>query len=93
MSSIKDKNEKNFQKNCVKLRFIGSFKFLNASLDKLASYLDKDKLKIVIVLFRILQARKISIFSRKVSFRTNTLTASKNCSTHAYHLANYFSVR
>ena len=47
MSSTKDANEKNFQKNCIKLRFIDSFKFLNASLDKLASYLDKDKLKIV----------------------------------------------
>ncbi|KAG5323337.1 GVQW3 protein, partial [Acromyrmex heyeri] len=47
VDSTKDKNEKNFQKNCVKLRFIDSFKFLNASLDKLASYLDKDKLKIM----------------------------------------------
>ena len=32
--SIKNKIEKNFQKNGVKLRFIDSFKFLNASLDK-----------------------------------------------------------
>ena len=28
----------------------------------------------------------------KVSFRTSTLTASKNCKTRAYHCANYFSL-
>ncbi|KAG5329352.1 SETMR methyltransferase, partial [Acromyrmex charruanus] len=39
--STKDKNEKNFQKNCVKIYFINSFKFLSTSLEKL------DKLKIV----------------------------------------------
>ncbi|KYN14452.1 hypothetical protein ALC57_13339 [Trachymyrmex cornetzi] len=46
VDSTKDKNTNHFQKNCVKLRFIDSFKFLSTSLDKLASYLDKDKLKI-----------------------------------------------
>ncbi|KYN20084.1 hypothetical protein ALC57_07571, partial [Trachymyrmex cornetzi] len=57
-------------KNCIKLRFIDSFKFLSASLDKMASYLDKDKLKIIIQgqNFLIL-AWKISIYSRvKVYF-------------------------
>ena len=44
MSSTKDKNENNFQKNCIKLRFIVSFKFLSTSFDKLVSYLDKEKL-------------------------------------------------
>jgi len=34
-------------KNNVKLRFIDSYKFLSTSLDKLASFLSKDKLKIV----------------------------------------------
>ena len=37
ISFTKDKTEKNFQKNGIKLRFIDSFKFLNASLDKLTS--------------------------------------------------------
>ncbi|XP_018396274.1 PREDICTED: uncharacterized protein LOC108774621 [Cyphomyrmex costatus] len=41
-----DPSDKDSRK-CVKLRFIDSYKFLSASLDKLASYLDKDKLKIV----------------------------------------------
>jgi len=34
-------------KNSVKLRFINSYKFLNISLDKLASFLNKDKLQIL----------------------------------------------
>jgi len=44
VDSTKDKNEKNFQKNGVK--FIDSFKFLNVSLDKLASSRRQVKLKI-----------------------------------------------
>jgi len=87
VDSIKNKNEKNFQKNCVKLRFIDSFKFLNTSLDKLTSYLDKDKLKIVRSKFCKLSAEDFD--HEKVSFCTNTL---KYCRTRAYHRANYFSV-
>ncbi|KYN27932.1 hypothetical protein ALC57_02658 [Trachymyrmex cornetzi] len=43
VDSTKDKNEKNFRKNCVKLRFIDFFKFLSTSLDKLVSSLDKQR--------------------------------------------------
>ncbi|XP_050456463.1 uncharacterized protein LOC126854112 [Cataglyphis hispanica] len=35
------------EKNHIKLRFIDSYKFLSASLDKLASFLNKDKFKIL----------------------------------------------
>jgi len=35
------------KKTCIKLRFMESYKFLNTSLDKLASFLNKDKLKIL----------------------------------------------
>jgi len=34
------------KKTWIKIRFIDSFKFLGTSLEKLTSYLDKDKLKI-----------------------------------------------
>jgi len=65
ISFTKDKTEKNFQKNGIKLRFIDSFKFLNASLDKLASYLDKDKLKIVHSEFCKLSAEDFDLLSKR----------------------------
>jgi len=69
VDSTKDKNEKNFQKkNGVKLRFIDSFKFLNTSLNKLASYLDKDKLKIVYSEFCKFSAVDFDFLTRKGVF-------------------------
>ena len=68
VDSTKDANEKNFQKKCIKLRFIDSFKFLNASLDKLASYLDKDKLKIVRSEFPTLSDEEFELLTRKGVF-------------------------
>ncbi|KYN28506.1 hypothetical protein ALC57_02077 [Trachymyrmex cornetzi] len=68
VDSTKDKNEKNFRKNCVKLRFIDSFKFLSANLDKLASYLDKDKLKIVRSEFSTLSDEEFELLTRKGVF-------------------------
>ncbi|KYN28025.1 hypothetical protein ALC57_02565 [Trachymyrmex cornetzi] len=68
VDNTKDKNGKNFRKNCVKLRFIDFFKFLSASLDKLASYLDKDKLKIVRSEFCKLSAEDFDLLTRKGVF-------------------------
>ncbi|KYN29346.1 hypothetical protein ALC57_01215 [Trachymyrmex cornetzi] len=54
--------------NCVKLRFIYSYKFLNASLDKLASYLDKDKLNIVRSEFSTVSDEEFELLIRKGIF-------------------------
>ncbi|KYN13228.1 hypothetical protein ALC57_14592 [Trachymyrmex cornetzi] len=66
--STKDKNENHFQKNFLRLRSIDSFKFLSASLDKLASYLDKDKLKIVRSEFSTLSDEEFELLTRKDVF-------------------------
>ncbi|KYM78630.1 hypothetical protein ALC53_10934 [Atta colombica] len=68
IDSIKNKNEKNFQKNCIKLRFIDSFKFLNASLDKLALFLSRNKLKIVLSKFSTLSNEEFELLIRKDVF-------------------------
>ena len=54
------------KKNGVK--FIDSFKFLNASFDKLVSYLDKDKLKIIRSEFCKLSAEDFDLLTRKGDF-------------------------
>ncbi|KYN11071.1 hypothetical protein ALC57_16789 [Trachymyrmex cornetzi] len=68
IDSTKDKNKNHFQKNCVKLRFIDSFKFLSTSLEKLASYLDKNKLKIVRSEFPTLSDEEFELLTRKGIF-------------------------
>ena len=42
---VEDTDEQSKTRKCIKLRFIDSYKFLNTSLDKLASFLSADKLK------------------------------------------------
>ena len=54
--------------DCVKLRFVDSFKFLNTSLEKLVSYLDKSKLKITRSEFPNLDAEDFDLFTRKGVF-------------------------
>jgi len=55
-------------KNQVKLRFIDSYKFLTSSLDKLASFLDKDKLKILKSEFQNLFIEHFNLLTRKGVF-------------------------
>ncbi|XP_011643986.1 uncharacterized protein LOC105431471 [Pogonomyrmex barbatus] len=55
-------------KNCVKLRFVDSFKFLNTSLEKVASYLDREKLRISRFEFSDLIAEDFELFTRKGIF-------------------------
>jgi len=52
----------------MKLRFIDSYKFLNTSLDKLTSFLDKDKLQILQREFCNLSAKNFNLLTRKDIF-------------------------
>ena len=55
-------------RNNMKLRFIDSYKFLNTSLDKLASFLSKDKLKILQSEFQNLSTENFNLLTRKGVF-------------------------
>jgi len=79
-------------KNQVKLRFIDSFKFLASSLDKLASFLNKDKLNILKSEFQNLLSENFNLLTRKGVFRTNTSILSTGYKIHVYHRANSFIV-
>ncbi|XP_018399813.1 PREDICTED: uncharacterized protein LOC108777427, partial [Cyphomyrmex costatus] len=61
-STIDDK------KNCIQLRFIDSYKFLASSLEKLASFLSKDKLRVVQREFCNLSAENFDLLTRKGIF-------------------------
>ncbi|XP_072757319.1 uncharacterized protein [Anoplolepis gracilipes] len=54
--------------NHIKLRFIDSYKFLTTSLDKLASFLSKDKLKILQSEYKNLSAEDFNLLTRKGVF-------------------------
>jgi len=63
-----DKHNEDKSKNHIKLRFIDSYKFLTSSLDKLASYLDKDKLKILKSEFQNLSNENFNLLTWKGVF-------------------------
>ncbi|XP_076660867.1 uncharacterized protein LOC143364356 [Halictus rubicundus] len=59
----------------IKFRFIDSFKFLNSSLDKLSSYLDKSKLRVVRGEFAHLSDSDFNLLTRKGVFPYDYLTS------------------
>ncbi|KAG5314863.1 POL3 protein, partial [Pseudoatta argentina] len=65
---VQDTAERADSRKCIKLRFIDSFKFLNANLDKLASFLSRDKLKIVRSKFSTLSDEEFELLTRKGVF-------------------------
>jgi len=79
------------RKKLVKLCFINSCKFLASNLEKLTSYLDKDKLKITWSEFLNLSAEDFDLLTRK-NFRTSTLIALKSWRKPNYHRVILFIV-
>ncbi|XP_036148161.1 uncharacterized protein LOC118647413 [Monomorium pharaonis] len=65
--TVEDTTEEDSRKH-IQLRFIDSYRFLNTSLDKLASYLNTDKLKIVRSEFLNLSSEEFSLLTRKGVF-------------------------
>ncbi|XP_026825441.1 uncharacterized protein LOC113561963 [Ooceraea biroi] len=70
ISFTKHVNESDDKKwhNHVQLRFINSLKFLNSSLDKLSSFLSKDKLRIIRSEFAHLSTDDFDLLTRKGVF-------------------------
>ncbi|KYN15203.1 hypothetical protein ALC57_12578, partial [Trachymyrmex cornetzi] len=56
------------QKNCVQLRFIDSYRFLASSLDKLSSFLNNDKLRVLRREFSHLSEENFYLLTRKGVF-------------------------
>jgi len=79
-------------KNSVKLQFIDLYKFFNISLDKLASFLNKDKLLYCNANFLHYPQKILMFWRKKVYFRMSTLTALKSWRGRVYHHANRFTV-
>ncbi|RLU21144.1 hypothetical protein DMN91_005517 [Ooceraea biroi] len=61
-------DDKTTWRNHMQLRFIDSFKFLSSSLDKLSSYINNDKLRIVRSEFAKLSADDFDLLTRKGVF-------------------------
>ncbi|XP_070170415.1 uncharacterized protein [Polyergus mexicanus] len=65
---VKDTAEKSDWRSDIKLRFIDSYKFLNTSLEKLASFLNNDKLQILKSKFQNLSIEEFNLLTRNSVF-------------------------
>ncbi|EZA52005.1 hypothetical protein X777_09439 [Ooceraea biroi] len=71
-------DDKTTWRNHMQLRFIDSFKFLSSSLDKLSSYINNDKLRIVRSEFAKLLADDFDLLTRKGVFPYEYVDCAKN---------------
>jgi len=69
------------KKNNIKLRFIDSYKFLTSSLNKLASYLSKNKLRIMQCEFCNLSTENFDLLTRKGVFPYEYISISDEIET------------
>ncbi|XP_070153677.1 uncharacterized protein [Polyergus mexicanus] len=65
---VKDTAERSDWRSDIKLRFIDSYKFLSTSLEKLASFLNNDKLQILKSKFQNLLTEEFNLLTRKGVF-------------------------
>jgi hypothetical protein len=63
-----ERTESDEVRNCIRLRFIDSYKFLNSSLEKLASFLNINQLKILRSEFSSLSNEDFELLTRKGIF-------------------------
>ena len=78
---------KNDQKTCIKLWFIDAYRFLASSLDKLASFFSKDKLRILQHEFSNLSEENFNLLTKSVFM--STLTMLKSWRSCIYRFASH----
>ncbi|EZA47751.1 hypothetical protein X777_15518, partial [Ooceraea biroi] len=86
-------NRKNSRDRNIKLRFIDSLRFLDSSLDKLSSFLNKDKLRIVRSEFSKLSGDNFDLLTRKGVFPYEYVDcAEKLEDTHLLPRESFFAM-
>ncbi|KYN02011.1 hypothetical protein ALC62_07189 [Cyphomyrmex costatus] len=72
------------KKNCIQLRFIDSYRFLASSLDKLASFLSKGKLRVLRREFSHLSEENFNLLTRKGVFPYEYIDCSEKLNRACY---------
>ncbi|KYN27900.1 hypothetical protein ALC57_02694 [Trachymyrmex cornetzi] len=90
--NVKDTAERSDSRNNIKLRFIDSYKFLSSSLDKLASFLNKNELRILQCEFQNLSEDDFKLLIRKGIFPYEYIDcADKLQDTHLPSRESFYS--